>query len=535
MESKELTLSNSNLSCASKFFAPVDGSRLEQLFTSYKMQKQKIIDMHSIINNEDASHTLDYFTNSRWDAYHNKHFDPRQVFTLEPAIAYLNATFWKMAIDLTDVYDNMPSADRDEWNRIMREHETMPFDDDVVIDTLKTLLNNREVYLSRRVQDIFEGLSCEHVTNSPQAFNKRMIFDIGYDKKVGLLNDLRDIISKLNNRGSIGWRSTSNVVDGIYRTGKTGEWLNLDGGALKLRCYKKMTAHIDVHPDICWRLNEILAINNPRAIPSEFRRKPSRKYKEFDYTQNLIPFNILIALSDIKQSYKHEGERYNTRHIKINNCFTCWNGCADKHTLQQVEDIMIACGGVRANIRSHDFQFDYDFNELVPEILRTGSLPDKRSHQFYPTETELSKRAADLLDIKFGDKCLEPEAGQAGLLENMPHDTTAVEISTLQCELLKIKGYTNVINQDFIEYAATTTQRFDKVLMNPPFSQERHVQHLHAAMSLLTDRGDLVAILPVSAKNKRQLEGFTYEWSNDIQNAFKGVSVDVALLKIKRK
>ena len=531
----ELIISNSRLSSASKFFAPVDTSRIEQLFTSYKLQKKKIIDMHEIISDEDSSHTLDYFTNSRWDKYHNKHFDPREVFQLEPAMAYLNATYWKMAIDLTDVYDNMPSKDRDEWNRVMSEHETMPFDDEVVIDTLKTLLNNREIYLSQRVQDIFEGLSGEHVTNSPQAFNKKMIMDISYDKKVGLINDLRDIISKWGNRGAINYRSTSTLIDGMYKSGETGKWSELDGGSIKLRVYLKMTAHMEIHPDLCWRLNEILAINNPRAIPAEFRRKPEKKYKEFDYSQNLISFNVLSALSDIKKSMdyatgnRHNGYKY------IKNCFSCWSGVNDKHTLQQVEDIMMACGGVRANIRSHDFQFNYDFAELIPEIIRTGSLPDKRSHQFYPTEYELAEKAAYLLGIQEGDECLEPEAGQGGLLENMPKNTTAVEISTLQCELLKLKGYDNVINQDFIEYAATTTRRFNKILMNPPFSQERHVQHLHAAMSLLTDNGELVAILPISAKNKPELDGFTYDWSNDIHGAFKGVSVVVSLLKVSRK
>jgi hypothetical protein len=532
---RELILSNSKLSCSSKFFAPVDSSKVESLFISYKIQKQKIIDMHSVISDDDSSHTLDYFTNSRWDKYHNKHFDPREVFTIEPALAYLNATFWKMAIALTDVYDNMPSKDRDEWNRIIIEHETMPFDDDLVIDTLKTLLNSREEYLSRRVQDIFEGLSGEHVTNSPQAFNKKMIMDISYDKRIGLINDLRDIISKFASRGSISYRSTANVIDGIYKTGKTGEYVELDGGAIKLRVYLKQTAHMEIHQDICWRLNEILAINNPRAIPAEFRRKPERKYKEFDYSQNLISFNVLAALSNIKQSYITTGERYNTRHAKINNCFSSFDSSADKHTSQQVDDIMIACGGVRRNIRSSDFQFDYDFSMLVPEIIRTGSIPDKRAHQFYPTELELSKRAAGLLDIQPGDKCLEPSAGQGGLLCNMPINTVAVEISLLQCELLKLKGFTSVINSDFIDYAKTTNDRFDKILMNPPFSQGRHVQHLHAAMNLLNDDGELVAILPVSAKNTAELDGFSYKWSNDIHNAFKGVGVVISILKVTRK
>mgnify|MGYP005988825145 CR=1 FL=1 len=527
----QLIINSSKLSSGNAFFAPVDTSKIEILFSQYTHQRNKIESMHRLISGEDNAHTLEYFTKSRWDSYHSKTFDPREVFNLDCAIAYLNSTFWRMALALTDVYDHMPSKDRDEWDNMIREHKTMEFSEDLVIDTLQALLNSRDIYLSRRVQDIFEGLSGEHVTNSPQGFNKKMIFQM-YDRSTGLINDLRDVISKMSNRGPISWRSSSNVIDGIYRTGNTGKWLELDGGALKLRVYLKGTAHIEVHQDICWRLNEILSINNPRAIPSEFRKKPVKKYKSFDYSQNLISFNVLAVLSDIKQVYDHT-QRYNAK--KIANCFSVWTGHADKHTLQQAEDIMMACGGVRRNIRAHDFQFDYDFTQLVPEIIRTGSLPDKRSHQFYPTEIKLAERASSMLEFNDGDLCLEPSAGQGGLLDFMPKDTIAVEISELQAEVLKLKGFNNVVNVDFIEYAQETGYRFDKILMNPPFSQGRHEQHLHSAMRLLSDKGELVAILPQSAKNKPELEGFVYKWSDDIHDAFKGVSVVTVILKASRK
>ena len=530
---RELMLSNTALSFGSNFFAPVSQSKVEYLFTTYKAQKKRILKMYDAISGESNAHTLDYFTKSRWDKFHNKKFDPREVFNIDCAVAYLNSTFWKMAIDLTDVYDNMPSKDRDEWNRIISEHETMPFDDEIVIDTLKTLLNSREEYLSRRVQDIFEGLSGEHVTNSPSAFNKKMIMYLG-DKQSGLINDLRSIISKFGNRGPISWHSTDNIINGLYKTSDTGKWVDLDGGALRLRVYLKGTAHVEVHQDICWRLNEILAINNPKSIPAEFRKKPVKKYKEFDYNQNLISFDVLAELSNVEQAYDVSGERYNMRHTKIKDCFYVRSHTADKHTVHKVHDIMIACGGVRTKPGGSNFQFDYDFSELIHYIIRSGSIPDKRSHQFYPTEEKLASQACELLNIKICDKCLEPSAGQGGLLDLMPKDTTAVEISPLQCELLKIKGFEKVINKDFVEYSKSTNERFDKILMNPPFSQDRHVQHLHCAMNLLSDSGELVAILPVSAKNKPELCGFSYEWGDDIHGAFKGVSVVVSLLKVTR-
>ena len=531
---KELSINTSTLSCGSKFFAPVDTSQLQILFTSYKMQKDKIIAMFNQVSGDENSHTLDYFTNSRWDPHHHKHFDPRSVFQLKPAIAYLNATFWKMAINLTDVYDHMPSKDRNDWDEMIRDHTTLDFEEELVIDTLVFLLNNREAYLSQRVQDIFEGLSGEHVTNSPQAFNKRMIFGYG-DSKIGLVNDLRSVIAKFSDRGPVQYNSTSVVIKDLYRLGYTGQFIELDGGAIKLKVFLKETKHLEVHQDICWRLNEILAINNPKAIPSEFRTKPKKKYKEFDYNQNLLSFKVLKRLDNLTTCCDYsKKESYRRCRPIIENRFSCFDSMNDKHTTQLVEDVMIACGGIRTNLNGHDFQFDYNFLELVPEIIQTGSLPEKRSYQFYPTNSEIGKIAADILDIKEGDSCCEPEAGQGGLLKFMPKDTTAIEISSLQCNVLKLKGYNNVINQDFINYSNNTNKYFDKILMNPPFSQLQHEQHLHAAMKLLTDSGELVAILPSSAKNLPQVFGFDYQWGDEIEKAFTGVQQVIRILKVFR-
>lgn len=47
--------------------------------------------------------------------------------------------------------------------------------------------------------------------------------------------------------------------------------------AFGIRVHKKGTAHIEIHPNLAWRLNLILAILYPQAIPPEHRRKPRRR------------------------------------------------------------------------------------------------------------------------------------------------------------------------------------------------------------------------------------------------------------------
>jgi len=78
---------------------------------------------------------------------------------------------------------------------------------------------------------------------------------------------------------------------------QTGEWLSIDGGAMRIRCYKKGTAHLEIHPDMAWRLNAILATLYPTAIPAEFRTAPKKRPKDIELMQKPLPFKVVEALA----------------------------------------------------------------------------------------------------------------------------------------------------------------------------------------------------------------------------------------------
>ncbi|MEB7886055.1 class I SAM-dependent methyltransferase [Serratia fonticola] len=100
--------------------------------------------------------------------------------------------------------------------------------------------------------------------------------------------------------------------------------------------------------------------------------------------------------------------------------------------------------------------------------------------------------------------------------------------------VLEAKGLT-VERADFIKWAETTDKRFDKVVMNPPFSEGRAKAHLVAAANLVKPGGRVVAILPASMRKKSFLPGWTCSWSGLISNEFDGTSVSVVMLKADRK
>src|SRR5262249_46435150 len=157
------------------------------------------------------------------------------LFQLDGAIAALNAAYWSKALGLTDVYDYMPQARRDEWNRSIKEHKTPDFTEEAVRPTILQLLASREQFLAERVDGIFRGLAGEHVTNAPEAFGKRMIiahvlreYHFVEHRTCGLINDLRCVVAKFMGRDEPRYQSSSAVVEALKS--RWGEWVSIDGG-----------------------------------------------------------------------------------------------------------------------------------------------------------------------------------------------------------------------------------------------------------------------------------------------------------------
>lgn len=529
------------------FFAPSSTDMVHSLIARYRQARERIATVAAFSNGDECKSVIGYFLdgNSTEDrGRHSMAMTADQMFKEEGAIAALNSAYWSEALALTDVYDAMPQARRDEWNKVIREKKAPEFEDEVVRATLQDLLNSRAKFMAERVDGIFRALSGTHVTNSPAAFRNRMIiahlvtsYGTTAYERVGYINDLRCVIAKFMGRGEPAWNATSSIVD-FARKERRGEWVTIDGGALRLRAYKCGTAHLEVHPDMAWRLNCVLAQLYPLAIPPEFREKPKKKPKDFVMMGRPLPFPVIEALSSLEPAYNFVSNdstsawREPYRKERINNAvqFRYGQWPEDKTVRDEVERVIAYLGGVKVDNgrNGHWYEFEYAPGEAIREVMASGCLPDQKAHQYYATPENLAQVAVEMAQIRPGDVCLEPSAGTGGLANLMPKDRTyCVEISALHCKVLKAKGF-NVIHGDFLKWDAKGP--FDRIVMNPPFASGRWQLHIEHAVSLLRKGGRLVAILPASAKNKDVLPGLKKTWSRVFENEFAGTSVDVVIL-----
>jgi hypothetical protein len=346
---------------AHEFFAPTTTDMIDGLIGAYKAEREKIEAVHDFLSSADYSGAVGYYMSGNREHFAGLRFVPatETMFKLEGALAALNANHWRKALDQTDVLDFMPAARREEWFKQITDMNTPDFEEETVRATLVALLAQRMDFLAEKVDGIFRALSREHVTNRPEGFSKRMILQGvnstwgGYGReKAGVINDLRQIIAKFMGRDEPQWNATNDLVEKA-RDRFRGEWLDVDGGALRIRCYLNGNGHLEVHPDMAWRLNQILAHLHPTAIPSEFREPPKRKPKAREHTlmERPLPFAVIELLRRMRSVRNTpvatwgktvEPETTNPYALEFE------YGDKDKHALAEAKRVLASIGACRS-------------------------------------------------------------------------------------------------------------------------------------------------------------------------------------------
>jgi hypothetical protein len=499
-------------------------SSVDSLFAEYDEKLSGIKRISDFAQGKDE--LIQYFTREE----DISDYRVKDLFNYTRAKAGLDAEFWEKAINMTDVLQCMSANKRNKWRKDIYDKTTPSFERDTVIETLRNLLLSRGTFLAEKVDGIFRKLSGKHLTNSPLGFKKRMIvtnvvssYGMINHETSEFLHDLRSVISTMLGRDDPKSYNTHSDLRVILQAEAFGKWFEFDGGAFKVKLFKSATtAHLEVHPEIAVKLNLILASLYPHAIASG-SRTVTRKEKSIPLHYDILNYEVTNNLSRMADKFSRVRDGSRSAYI-------------DKEGMSQsvrdeVEKVLKFLGGKLSH--KSMWAFDYDASGVLMEIVRTGRLPEKKSHGYYPTEKELALRVVELANISDEDIILEPSAGQGGIVNFLPKDqTTCIEVSSINSLVLKKKGFT-VINADFLRWESKT--RFSKIVMNPPFAKGAAEMHVAKAAELLSQGGKLIAILPASLRNKTLVQGMNHVWSEVIEQAFESTGVNVVILELERE
>lgn len=137
------------------------------------------------------------------------------------------------------------------------------------------------------------------------------------------------------------------------------------------------------------------------------------------------------------------------------------------------------------------------------------SFIGKKIDGFFPTPETLAARLVEEAEIEEGNTILEPSAGLGHIAEQITaahpnNHLTVIEQFNSLAEVLEVKGF-NTINGDFLEH----TEKYDRIIMNPPFENLQDIDHVLHAFDLLKAGGRLVAVMAGNKDGERQkIKGF---------------------------
>lgn len=169
-------------------------------------------------------------------------------------------------------------------------------------------------------------------------------------------------------------------------------------------------------------------------------------------------------------------------------------------------------------------------DQLQRDLKQTVLGNRKAFNDFFPTPDVTTTEVVELADIEPGMKVLEPSGGNGMLADAMREagaNVDVVELAGPLREILDAKGH-RLVGADFLEYQTGT--RYDRIVMNPPFSKDQDIQHVHHAYSMLAPGGRLVAITSSMAGDRQNKRNQTFrEWLTGLdaqelalpENAFK--------------
>jgi predicted RNA methylase len=178
------------------------------------------------------------------------------------------------------------------------------------------------------------------------------------------------------------------------------------------------------------------------------------------------------------------------------------------------------------------------------EALEAKAARDKKKTlQFFPTPMALAMRMVEMASIRPGERVLEPSAGTGAILKAIvteawgmltpPPHIDVVEIDEAMAKVLRGHRAAHVHCADFMEF--TATERYHRVIMNPPFYGGADVEHILLALEFLRCGGRLVAICANGSKQEAELKPLATTWEELPAGTFPDANVRTVLLTIDKE
>lgn len=168
-------------------------------------------------------------------------------------------------------------------------------------------------------------------------------------------------------------------------------------------------------------------------------------------------------------------------------------------------------GGKWKGGKVQGFVFATNPADLLQQIANVEKRNLKKEFQFFETPADLADELVFQAQIEPYHQILEPSAGQGAIIKaiNRVFDkelaVDAYELMPQNQEVLKKMLHVTFLGDDFLQ--AREEKKYDRIIANPPFSNNQDIDHVQKMYTLLNDNGRLVAITSkhwLNCNNKKE-------------------------------
>ena len=165
-------------------------------------------------------------------------------------------------------------------------------------------------------------------------------------------------------------------------------------------------------------------------------------------------------------------------------------GQLDRKLYEAVNKCLVAMGG-KWDRKARGHVFAESPALTLEAALSTGEQIDPRKQfQFFETPPVVARHMVELAEIGAMDLILEPSAGRGAIAQFLGM-CDLIELYEPNVRYLCEVGYT-VSHGDFLNWQCG---RYNRIVMNPPFSRNQDIAHVRHAYKMLAPGGRIVAIM----------------------------------------
>ena len=183
----------------------------------------------------------------------------------------------------------------------------------------------------------------------------------------------------------------------------------------------------------------------------------------------------------------------------------------DRKLYQEVAKSLELIGGKWKGGKVAGFVFQMDPTDLLESVAGGDKRNLQKEYQFFATPPDIADWLVELADLNNFDRVLEPSAGQGAIVEAMQRKwhnivPTCVELMPQNSLILTKKKIVHYF-QDFL--TSECTNKFDKVIANPPFSKNQDIDHIYKMVEVCKSGGRVVSVSSTHwelSQNKKETE-----------------------------